>query len=375
VELVGLLPEAWSLEFENGLVVEFSDVSREIREAALPSAEAPGKAAQSALTAGPLAHGQATIHAVADALQSRCSAPAGDLADQIPRGALCDNVQTERVEGPAHRRDLVLLNKAISLKSPVLSSASTNEGTIRPGTFVTTRWSLILSGSGFKDKEQETHAALAELCRIYWRPIFAFVCRRGYSTQDAEDLTQDFFVIMLEGNWLQNADPSRGRFRSLLLKSLKNFLNDAADKIHARKRGGDVSFISWEAWMSEVPSQLSMSTQRLNSLPAERLFDVRWAATVVERALRRLREECERQGRRRVFDVLSVYLTVERDDVSCASLATTLGVPQSTVKKLLYRMRQRYRWLLRDEVAQTVENPADIEDELRYLCGALAASS
>ncbi len=263
----------------------------------------------------------------------------------------------------------------ISLKSPVLRSASANERTVRPGTFVTTRWSLILSGAGSKSKKQETRAALAELCRIYWRPIFAFICRRGYSTQDAEDLTQDFFVIILEGDWLQNADPSRGRFRSLLLKSLKNFLNDAADKTHARKRGGDVSFISWDAWISEVPSQLSMSTQRLDSLPAERLFDVRWAATVVERALRRLREECERQGRRRVFDVLSVYLTVERDDVSCATLATTLEISQSTVKKLLYRMRQRYRWLLRDEVAQTVENPADIEDELRYLCGALAAGS
>ena len=120
VQLVGLLPEAWSLEFENGFVVQFSDVSREIRETALPSAEVPGKAAQSALTAGPLAHEQATIHAVADALQSRCSAPAGDLADQIPRGAPCDSVQTERVEGPAHRRDLVLLNKANLTKIPGL---------------------------------------------------------------------------------------------------------------------------------------------------------------------------------------------------------------------------------------------------------------
>ena len=264
--------------------------------------------------------------------------------------------------------------RRISLKFSVLSSVA-NKGTIRPGTFATTRWSLILSGARSKDKERETHAALAELCRIYWQPIFAFICRRGYSTQDAEDLTQDFFVMILEGDWLQNADPSRGRFRSLLLKSLKNFLNDAADKTHARKRGGHVSFISWDAWMAEVPSQLSMSAQTLKCLPEERLFDVRWAATVVERALRRLREECERKGRWRVFDVLSAYLIVERDDVSSASLATTLGVPQSTVKKLLYHMRQRYRWLLRDEVAQTVVNPADTEDELRHLCGALAASS
>jgi len=119
-ELGGVLPEARSLEFESGLVVQISDLSPESNETALPSTEAPGKAAQSALTAGPLAHEQVTIHAVADALQSRCSAPAGDLADQIPRGAPCDNVQTERVEGPAHRRDLVLLNKANLTKIPGL---------------------------------------------------------------------------------------------------------------------------------------------------------------------------------------------------------------------------------------------------------------
>src|SRR5205823_2082852 len=148
VELGGLLPEARSLEFESGLVVQISGVSPESNESALPSAEAPGKAAQSALTPGPLAHEQPTIQAVADALQSRGSAPAGNLADQIPRGSPCDNEQTERVEGPAHRRDLPCSTRRISLKSPVLSSASANEGTVRPGAFVTTRWSLIVSGSG-----------------------------------------------------------------------------------------------------------------------------------------------------------------------------------------------------------------------------------
>ena len=375
MELDGFLPETRSLEFESGLVVQISGVSPEINETALPSAEAPGKAAQSAVTAGPLAHEQATIHAVADALQSRGSAPDDDVANQIPRGSL---MIINKPRALRNRRIAVIWpcsTRRISVTSPVLSSASANEGTVRRGAFVTTRWSLILSGTGSKTKEQEASAALAELCSIYWRPIFAFICRRGHSTQDAEDLTQDFFLMILEGGWLQNADPSRGRFRSLLLKSLKNFLNDAADKIHARKRGGAVSFISWDDWMAEAPSELSMSTQRLESLPPERLFDVRWAATVVERAVRRLREECELKGQRRVFDILSGYLTSERDDVSCASLATKLEVPESTVKKLLYRMRQRYRWLLRDEVGQTVENPADIDDELRHLCGVLAASA
>ena len=293
------------------------------------------------------------------------------LADGSPS----DNERTECAQGPAHRPPLVLFNRRTSLESWFLSSTPGNEATSRPGAFVTTRWSLVLSGANSKSQEKDTHAALAELCRIYWRPIFAFVSRRGYSAEDAEDLTQDFFVMILEGDWLQKANPSRGRFRSLLLKSLQNFLSDAADKTYTRKRGGDVSFVSWDAWMAEAPSELSMSTQTVQSLPAERLFDVQWAATVVERALRRLRDECERKGRLRVFDALSAYLIAERDDVSCASLAATLGVPQGTVKKLLYRMRQRYRWLLRDEVAQTVENPADIEDELRHLCGALAASS
>jgi len=126
--------------------------------------------------------------------------------------------------------------------------------------------------------------------------------------------------------------------------------------------------------VAEAPSQLSIPTQMLNSWPEERLFDVRWAETVVGRALRRLRDECEHKGRLRVFDALSAYLTAERDGISCANLAATLGVAQGTVKRLLYHMRQRYRWLLRDEVAHTVENPADVEDELRHLCGALAAS-
>lgn len=240
---------------------------------------------------------------------------------------------------------------------------------------MTTRWSIVLSCTDSDGDEEKAHAALAELCKIYWRPVFAFICRQGHSVPDAQDLTQDFFAMVLKGRLLQRADRSRGRFRSLVLKALQNFLHDAVDKRHARKRGGDVQFVSWDDWMAEAPSHLSIPEQESDKWSPERIFDVRWAATVVERALRRLREECERQGRGRVFDVLSVYLAVDRDDVSCASLATTLEVPQSTVKKLLYRMRQRFRWLLRDEVAQTVENPADIEDELRHLCGALAASS
>ena len=244
-----------------------------------------------------------------------------------------------------------------------------------PRQFATTRWSLILSAAHSENGDQKARAALEELCRTYWRPIFSFVCRRGYSMENAQDLTQDFFVMILEPGWLRRAEPNRGRFRSLLLTSLQNFLINAAERAHTRKRGGNVEFISWDDWMAEAPSQLSISAEALDSLPPERFFDLRWAATVVEHALRRLREECEAKGKRRLFRALSCYLTAERDEVSYANLSTALGIAETAVRKQLHNLRQRYRSLLRDEVAQTVADSADVEDEIRYLCKALATGA
>jgi RNA polymerase sigma factor (sigma-70 family) len=244
-----------------------------------------------------------------------------------------------------------------------------------PRQFATTRWSLILSAANSQDGESKVREALNELCRTYWRPVFSFVWRHGYSMEDAQDLTQDFFVKILEPDWLQHADPNRGRFRSLLLKSLQNFLINAAERTHTRKRGGEVKFISWDDWMAVAPSQLSISDQAITSLPPERLFDLRWAVTVVEHALRRLREECESKGKRRLFHALSSHLTAERDEVSFAQLSAELGIAESAVIKQLHNLRQRYRSLLRDEVAQTVNDPSELEDEIRYLCAALAAGS
>ena len=258
--------------------------------------------------------------------------------------------------------------------SPMNSDAD-KEGAGDPRAFATTRWSLILSAAKSESGEQTARDALDELCRTYWRPVFSFICRRGYSIEDAQDLTQDFFVKILERNWLEHADHNRGRFRSLLLTSLQNFLVNAAERTHTRKRGGDVEFVSWDDWMAEAPSQLSISAQALESLPPERLFDFRWATTVVEQALRRLREECEGKDRLRLFYALSRHLTEEREEVSYANLSATLGVAETAVKKQLHIMRQRYRCLLRDGVAHTVENPADVEDEIRYLCAALAAGT
>ena len=196
----------------------------------------------------------------------------------------------------------------------------------------------------------------------------------GHSIPDAQDLTQDFFVTVLKGQLLQRADRNRGRFRSLVLRALQDFLRDAADKRRTRKRGGDVQFVSWDEWMAEAPSRFSLPTKDSESWSPERIFDVRWAATVVERALRRLGDECEKRGRRRVFDVLSVCLTAEREDVRYAKFSKTLGLSEEALKSLVHRLRERYRALLREEVARTVDKPSEIEDELRYLCSALTAA-
>jgi DNA-directed RNA polymerase specialized sigma24 family protein len=242
----------------------------------------------------------------------------------------------------------------------------------RPNRFATTRWSVVLSCG---TPEEGAREALAELCRTYWRPIFAFICRRGYSVPDAQDLTQDFFLMVIEGNLLQLADPCRGRFRSLLLKALQNFLIDNHARRTAQKRGGNIQFVCWNDWMAEAPSQLSIQAREVENWPAEKIYDVRWAATVVERALNRLGEECESRGRRRMFGVLSKYLAAERADISYAFIANVLGVPTDAVKRLLHHLRERYRAILREEVSQTVETPAQVDEEIRYLCATLASDS
>jgi RNA polymerase sigma factor (sigma-70 family) len=241
-----------------------------------------------------------------------------------------------------------------------------------PRTFVTTRWSLVLLGAGFESGEAKAREALAELCRTYWRPVFSFILRRGYSQEDARDLTQDFFVMILEKNWLRQADQSRGRFRSFLLGSVKNFLGHATDRMQTQKRGGGMHVVPWEEWMIEATAQEPTTNQAWDALAPESFFDLRWATTVVDQALRRLREECEAEGRLRLFETLSNHLAAERSEISYADLATTLNIAETMVKKQLHNLRRRYRWLLRQEVAQTVENPAEVDDEIRYLCTTLA---
>jgi len=237
--------------------------------------------------------------------------------------------------------------------------------------FATTRWSLIRNGLGIGVHSDDDN--LSQLCGIYWRPVFAFICRRGYSPSDAEDLTQDFFLLLLESNLLQSADPTRGRFRSLLITTLKNFLIDDQDRRRALKRGGDLQFVSWERWTSETTCCGLMSHEGREPSCADAFFDLSWAHAVAEEALRRLRMECESKGRRRVYEVLNRYLASDRADISYKDLSGELGISETSVRNLLHQFRRRYRGLLREEVARTVQTNVDIEDEIRYLCATLSA--
>jgi RNA polymerase sigma-70 factor (ECF subfamily) len=235
--------------------------------------------------------------------------------------------------------------------------------------FVTTRWSLLRQRFA-PGAASHADPGLVELC-----PIFTYIFRRGYSRQDAQDLTQDFFLTIMEGNLLQTADPNRGRFRSLLLRSLKNFLIDAKAKRRRHKRGGQMTFVSWDGWMAEAPARLFLSAEKVESSPPEVLFDAGWAATIAGEALRRLRLECESKGRRRVYEVLHRHLTADRTDICYEQLSRALRVPGSSVKSLFHHFRIRYRALLREEVAKTVESESNVADELRYLCATLSVET
>jgi RNA polymerase sigma-70 factor (ECF subfamily) len=240
--------------------------------------------------------------------------------------------------------------------------------------FATTRWSLIRQRF-MPGNRAEVDPAVAHLCQTYWRPIFTFIYRRGYPDHDAQDLTQDFFLTLLEGKLLESANPDRGKFRTLLLRSLKNFLIDAAIKRRRHKRGGQVQFVSWDKWMADAMPQLSMPAGAMESSPPESLFDAGWAAAIAAEALRRLRLECESKGRRRVYEVLHKYLTADRTEISYGDLSQALGVPEPSVKSLLHHFRARYRALLREEIGKTVESEANVDEEIRYLCATLSASS
>jgi RNA polymerase sigma-70 factor (ECF subfamily) len=232
--------------------------------------------------------------------------------------------------------------------------------------FALTRWSVVLA-AGSSDS---THArdALEKLCRTYWHPIYAFVRRQGHSPHDAQDLTQEFFARLLAKNYLGAVDRSKGRFRSFLLAALKHFLANEWDKAGAQKRGGHPVLIPINAQSAET----SYGLEPVETITAEKIFERRWALTLLEQVLARLRVEYDRDGKAKLFEHLKSTLTGERRSVPYAEIAARLNTSEGAVKVAVHRLRQRYRELLREEIAHTVAGPEQVEEEIRALFSALA---
>jgi len=228
--------------------------------------------------------------------------------------------------------------------------------------FATTQWSLVRAASPDQMNQSRARAALEELCRTYWYPLYAFVRSRGYSAEDAQDLTQAFFAIFIEKEGFASADRERGRFRSYLLGAMKHFLANEWHKAQTQKRGGKVQFIELDALNPEA-RYAEASKQSDNP---ELLFDREWALQVVAVALQELREEMVKTGKSKQFDLLKGSLTGQ-EDLPREQTAAQMGMSSSSIKVAVHRLRQRYRNLLRAAVAETVCNEADLEDEMRYL--------
>ena len=232
-----------------------------------------------------------------------------------------------------------------------------------PSQFPATRWTLVVAATD--PQRKETRSALASLCENYWYPLYAYLRRRGYAADQAQDLTQDFLIRVLEGRYLDRAAPEKGRFRSFILTSLKFFVADEDDRQRAQKRGGGVV----------VPLEFSSGEERYQHEPAhyetpERIFERRWALAALDRVLEKLRGEFVRHGRAEHFERLKVFL-LGQSDAPYVALAREMNTSEGALKVAIHRLRKRYRDLFRQEIADTVADPAEVDSELRYLADVL----
>jgi DNA-directed RNA polymerase specialized sigma24 family protein len=238
------------------------------------------------------------------------------------------------------------------------------------GQFHTTRWTLVISSA--HDQSQTGRAALAALCQIYWYPLYAFARRRGYSPPDAQDLTQGFFLHILEHRALSRVDRLKGKFRSFLLACFQNYLSVETQRARTLKRGGQYHFISLDLETAEHRYRYEPA----DYLTAEKIFEARWAFSLLEHAMTVVRQEYVARGKESVFDILRAFVGIgeTKPENSYEEAAKALGVGVGTVKTFIYRLRKRYLAVVREEVARTVSDPAETQAEIRALCDALIAA-
>jgi RNA polymerase sigma factor (sigma-70 family) len=234
--------------------------------------------------------------------------------------------------------------------------------------FVTTHWSVVLAAHGQTPAANE---ALEKLCRTYWRPLYVFVRREGYGPEDAQDLTQGFFARLLERRDFEAVRREKGRLRSYLLVALKNFLTNERHRARAIKRGEGKMLIPFDELVLHDSADLGL----VENLTADRIYERRWALTVLEQVLARLKEEYRAAGPATagLFDRFKELLADDPDRPSQVQIADEFGMTENAVKQAFHRFRQRYQQILRDEIANTVAVPGDIEDELRHLIAVLRA--
>jgi RNA polymerase sigma factor (sigma-70 family) len=244
-------------------------------------------------------------------------------------------------------------------------------GTLQEGgaSFATTHWSVVAQ-SALTDVPEATDA-LARLCEMYWPPIYSFIRRRGYPPADAQDLTQSFFAFFLRTKAYARTDRLHGKFRSFLLASVKNFLADDWDRNQAIRRGGDYQFVALDPETAEAFYDASSEPDST----AERLFELRWAKSVTAGALNSLREELQAEGKLQLFEQLKSFLAGGSELPSYDEAAARMGIPRATVKTHVHRLRQRYREIVRREIARTVSSPREVDEELHYLCNVLAEAA
>jgi RNA polymerase sigma factor (sigma-70 family) len=235
----------------------------------------------------------------------------------------------------------------------------------RAGWFATTHWSVVLAAGD--SRSPQTDEALEKLCRAYWYPLYAYVRRKGHSTEDAQDLTQEFFARLLEKKYLKLADRERGKFRAFLLTSLKHFLVNEWEKARTAKRGGGQAALPLD---EELAESRYLEEPSADSSP-DVMFEKRWAITVLEQVLTRLRQESVAAGKGELFELLKEFLWGDKNLSSQTEISAQLGLSAAAVKSAVHRLRLRYRELLRSEIAHTVARADDIDEELRYLVSVL----
>ena len=243
-------------------------------------------------------------------------------------------------------------------------AGSESTGSHGQAIFSTTNWSVVLEAQGQSPAAKE---ALEKLCRTYWRPVYSFVRREGVKTEEAEDLTQSFFALLLQRRNFDAVRKEKGRLRSYLLTSLKHFLVSEHRRTVTVKRGKGQQPVPWEELVAIGRTELGPA----DHLSADRIYERRWALTLMEQVLRRLRDEYAMAGNAELFDLLKQLLPDDPGAPSRAEIATQLGMTENAVRQALHRFRQRYQVLLRDEIAHTVAIASDIEDELRHLISVL----